>query len=462
MEGQTHKSTSQIVFMMTNAVLGAFYFGYAVSYMNPAMNTAQHQFEFVDSPQVNVIKGVLNALPAIGAAFGAISSGPMLSSFTIRQSMIITDCIGILGSGLQLIIQLPFLYAARFVLGVAVGLNSSLVPQYINLFSPKDLSGSLGAMNQMMINLGVLTGLAFGLGFDEDGTEKSYMLFVFDFGMLACALRTCFLLLIYTDEPPQYYLKIGDNQQAKHVLCTLYKTEHVNEILERLNQETKSNLSKRQSYSDCLRNPVIYPRVIIGSVLSLIQQFSGINAILIYSSGIFKESFSEETKNILNIAVGLTNLTFSILAIPLLNKFGRRPLLLYGTIYCSITLLVIGVFGSDQKGNGLIISIFMFLYLAGFQFSLGPVVWIYISDILPEKGVSIAVLANWIGCAIVAQFFLLLQDSAGFSGCFFIFGGFCVLGAIFIFFRVKETKDRSADTIENMYSLVNKVEDQNY
>ncbi|CAD8110180.1 unnamed protein product [Paramecium sonneborni] len=474
MSEQKHKSTSQFALLISNAVLGAFFFGYSVSYMNPAIKTADTQFDISGHPDPGekdhyqtLLNGLINAFPALGAAAGAILSGQIQSRFGLRLSFLLADLIGILGFIFQLPIHIATLLIGRLVIGFAVGMNSSLVPQYIKEFSPESLSGPFGAMFQMTINIGCLVALVMGMFFDADGESLGYFRFVIVFPMLICSLRLFFFAFAFQDNPPSYYILRNNHKTAKAVIRSYYKRKFVEQIFDDLKQqiETKQSeaLDKKQ------KSPSYSSRLQVGCILQVIQQFSGINAVLIYSSGLFIKitGGDNDLKNWLNITVGLVNLFFSIVAIPLLRNLGRRPLLLYGTLACSVFLGLISLFSCflpdddvekfEVTGSAVMVIIFMFLYLAAFQLSLGPVVWIYDADVLDEKGMSIAVLCNWLGCAIVAQFFGFI-NSAGMNYSFGIFFVFCSLGTVYIYYKVKETKGKNPQEIDQMF-LLGKVDD---
>ncbi|CAK91340.1 unnamed protein product (macronuclear) [Paramecium tetraurelia] len=460
MSEQQHKSTSQFALLISNAVLGAFFFGYSVSYMNPAIKTADTQFGITNDK--DLINGLINAFPALGAAAGAITSGKIQHQFGLRTSFLFADLIGVAGFLFQLPLNLATLLIGRLVIGYAVGMNSSLVPQYIKEFSPESLSGPFGAMFQMTINIGCLVALIMGMFFNADGESLDYFRFVVVFPMIICALRIFFLAFAFQDNPPSYYIYRNQYKAAKAVIRNYYKRRFADQIFDELKQQIEAKQSEAQD-SKTQDSASYKSRLIVGCTLQIIQQFSGINAVLIYSSGLFINitGGNNELKNWLNIAVGLVNLVFSMIAIPLLNNFGRRPLLLLGTSACTLFLGFISLFSFflpseddyEVTTSAIMVIIFMFLYLAAFQLSLGPVVWIYDADVLDEKGMSIAVLCNWLGCAIVAQFFGFINNHGGMQTSFGLFFVFCLLGTIYIYFQVKETKGKNPKDIDQMFML---------
>lgn len=167
----SHKSTFRITLLIANASIGAYLFGYSMSYMNPALKTVSHLYGIEGTPNQKLVEGFLlgipkkisPALPPIGAALGALASGQLLCYVGLREGFFITDLIANLGYALQLPVYVPSLMTARLLIGASLGLNSSLIPQYIKQFSPKALSGSLGAINQMTHTIGSLTGFVTGM-----------------------------------------------------------------------------------------------------------------------------------------------------------------------------------------------------------------------------------------------------------------------------------------------------------
>ncbi|CAD8182000.1 unnamed protein product [Paramecium pentaurelia] len=461
-----YKSALPFVLLVFNAVLGSLFFGYSISYLNSASNFYPIYYLIIDydvSTQ-NLLKALVGAIFTLSAGAGAMLSGNLLQKFSIRKSFMITDLIGIIGVLLEIISNIYWFYLARILIGFCVGLNSSLIPLYIKEFSPNRLSGSLGALNQLTINIGILIGLISAFFYksnvDEQSNDNIFRLFL-EIPLIFCVIRTLLLIFVFKNEPPSYYVQQNQLSQAQQIVEKYYLREKVDQVLDKIKSVIESKRLQKETYKDLFMNYSQRKRLLIGCGLQVLQQFSGINAIMFFSKIIFSSILNnDETKiNWANVTVGLINITFSLLAISLLQKFGRRTLLLYGTITCTIFLAIAFGFSFSQDPNTtieILIVLAIFGYLGAFQLSLGPVAWIYDADILSEKGMSLAVLCNWISCTFIAFAFVILDidhNKERLSIVFGVFTGCCVLGVFFIFKFVQETKDRTSSAINIFFSL---------
>ncbi|CAD8163032.1 unnamed protein product [Paramecium octaurelia] len=469
-----YKSALPFVLLVINAVLGSLFFGYSISYLNSASNfyPIYYLINEYDVSTQNLLKALVGAIFTLSAGAGAILSGNLLQQFSIRKSFMITDFIGIIGVVLEIIPNVYWFYLARIFIGFCVGLNSSLIPLYIKEFSPNRLSGSLGAMNQLTINIGLLIGLISAFFYktsdnsEESSNDNVFRLFL-ELPLIFCLLRTLLLIFVFKNEPPSYYVQKKQLIEAKQIVERYYLREKVDQVLETIKSVNESKKLQKETYRDLLMNYGQRKRLLIGCGLQVLQQFSGINAIMFFSKIMFSSILNNnETKiNWANVAVGLINIIFSFLAISLLQKFGRRTLLLYGTIVCTFFLSIAFGFSFSQDPSttiGILIVLAIFGYLGAFQLSLGPVAWIYDADILSEKGMSLAVLCNWISCTIIAFAFVILDidhNKERLSIVFGVFTGCCILGVCFILKFVQETKDRTQSAI-NIYFSLTKVREE--
>ncbi|CAK88851.1 unnamed protein product (macronuclear) [Paramecium tetraurelia] len=473
-----YKSALPFVLLVVNAVLGSLFFGYSISYLNSASNFYPIYYliyEYDVSTQ-NLLKALVGgiaiqiqqlAIFTLSAGAGAILSGNLLQQFSIRKSFMITDFIGIIGVVLEIIPNIYWFYLARIFIGFCVGLNSSLIPLYIKEFSPNRLSGSLGAMNQLTINIGVLIGLISAFDIEEESQNDNVFRLFLELPLIFCLLRTLLLIFVFKNEPPSYYVQKNQLIEAKQIVERYYLREKVDFVLEKIKSVIEQKKLQKETYRDLIMNYSQRKRLLIGCGLQVLQQFSGINAIMFFSKTIFSSILNNnETKiNWANVAVGLINIIFSFLAISLLQKFGRRTLLLYGTIVCTFFLSIAFGFSFSEDPNTtieILIVFAIFGYLGAFQLSLGPVAWIYDADILSEKGMSLAVLCNWISCTFIAFAFVILDiehNKERLAIVFGVFTGCCILGVFFILKFVRETKDRTQSAI-NIYFSLTKIREE--
>ena len=409
----------------------------------------------------------------IGAIIGAFCGGLLAMKFGRRTTFIIADIIGIIGCVIWIFQGNAPLLLGRLVSGVAVGINSAIVPLYINEISPKSISGSMGSMTQLMVNVGILISFLIGLNLASIVTIKAnpgdqwWWRFMFGFPILTAAIRTLVLLTCFRFETPTFLISKGKDEEAKEIIKKLYFEEHAEEIYQIFKEKLTNN--KDVSYSE-LFGKRYRSRVTMGILLSFVQQFSGVNAVLFYSNKILKgdvapenvDPFDDKMAKIFTILIGCILIFASWLSGSFIDKYGRKSILLLGDSLCIITLLILTIFGFLDLTNPS--KYIILVYMFSFGISLGPIVWLYLPEILPEKGVSIAALANWVGCGIIGLFFPMVKDAIQIQGTFLIFLACCVASFFYMLIFVKETKGKSSEEIEAMFTgeqLLLKDEEKN-
>jgi sugar porter (SP) family MFS transporter len=445
-----------------NCGLGAFFFGYNMGDLNPLQLLLQNG---IYSGLPNWQVGLIGSLISAGAIPGSFFGGQLANKVGRKYAMIITDLIAICGVMLTLVQEIYILLIGRFLCGVAAGLNSSLVPLYINEVSPVEYNGVTGSMNQVLICLGVLASYLMGYGVPYtpvgDVTYNDYYWrIILSVPGCVMALRTIMLLTVLRYETPKYLIYRSREEDARQVLHKIYSHDIASEQLMRLKaDQEKQNMEGRVTYSE-LFSKKYRKRIIVGIFLSIFQQVSGINALITYSTSLFigttpdnaslsdkEESYDEGRQ--LTVLFGVVNMVTPLITSAITTKVGRRTLLITGTAVDMVALFVYSFSGSIP----IITKIAVFVYTIGFGFSLGPIVWLYIAEILPDIGVGVAVVFNWSFAMIVVQVYPLLPDSWG-DYRFLTFGVCMIAGLLFMIFFVKETKDKQPNEIADMYAPV--------
>lgn len=455
-----HKSFFYVFSVVFNAALGTFFFGYMIGVFNPTQTCVEIVNGWNESEK-KVYDGVVTALMPVGAIIGAFIGGILGSKIGRRWTFILADIIGIVGCVIWIFSGFP-LFLGRFIGGISVGINSAVVPLYINEISPISVSGVMGSMTQLMVNVGILISFLLGLNLSDKKTIQEnpdgqfWWRFMFAFPIITQVIRTFLLLTVFNFDTVPYLVSKGRDEEAKTVLKKFYYEDSYEEIYDQV--KSKMSNSKDVSFGD-LFSKKYRGRLSMGILLSGIQQFSGVNAVIFYSTKIFTgdsgnddevDPFDEKMAKIFTILIGLILIFSSWLSGKFIDKFGRKSILLMGEMLCILTLFFLTLFGyiDLKEPSKYIILVYMF----SFGISLGPIVWLYLPEILPEKGVSLAALANWVFCGIIGLCFPMVKETINIQGTFLIFLCCCCAGLLYMMFFVKETKGKSAEEIEAMFN----------
>ncbi len=339
------------------------------------------------------------------------------------------------------------LLVARVVIGLAVGSSSMVVPLYIGEIAPPRIRGALVSFNQLAITSGILVSYLVDYGLSS---SQNWRLM---FGLAAIPATLMFTGMAFQHESPHWLVAHGRKDEARTILRKVRDEDDIDaEITEVL------ELSKRRSSARELLQPALRKLVTIGVVMAVFQQITGINTIIYYAPTLLANSgFGNSAALLANVVNGVVNVGMTIVAIWLLDRVGRRPLLLSGTAGMVAGMLVIAVTfligGSHLHGLGAFIAIAgLLIYTGSFAIGLGPVFWLLISEIYPVKirgrATSLATMANWGANFVVTISFLSLLGAIGDAGTFFLFGGLSIVALAYFQRQVPETKDRSLTAIE--------------
>lgn len=391
----------------------------------------------------------------IGCIAGAASAGVVGERFGRKKTLITAAILFIIGSiGAAIPDTFNQYIVFRMIGGVGIGITSTLCPLYNAEIAPAKYRGRLVALNQLATVTGIFlvyfTNLWIaGLGDEAWGITTAWR-WMFAFNAIP---GTLFLVLLFVvPESPRWLIKHGKAAQALPILLRIHgETLAKQEVLDIKASFKEVNSSIRQLFS-----PGIRIALIVGVGLAVLQQVTGINAVMYYAPEIFKETGAgTDAALIQTILVGLINFLFTILAIWLIDRVGRKVLLLIGSSIMTISLAVIGLAFHSGNTSGPIVLIFILVYVAAFAISLGPVVWVLISEIFPNriraKATAIASMALWLGNYVVSQSFPPMLASAGPAITFWIFGVLSLVTFVFTWRIVPETKGKSLEDIESLW-----------
>lgn len=411
----------------------------------------------------DAIKGFVIASALIGCVIGGAAAGFISKSFGRKKGLLIAavaffisaigawrpEAFNFFGT-----LDVYSFVVYRIIGGIGVGIASMISPMYIAEIAPANIRGRLVSFNQFAIIFGMVVIYFVNYFIAGQGNEQWLITegwrWMFFSGVIPAGIF--FLLLLFVPETPRYLVMRGQNEKALKVLEKIAGKEVAPGIL----QDIKGTLHETRvpwlSYGFFV--------IFIGIMLSVFQQFVGINVVLYYASNIFRNMGSSTNSSLLlTIIVGGVNLLFTIVAILTVDKFGRKPLMIIGSIGMAISMFALGIaFYTDHLGIAALI--FMLFYTAAFAMSWGPVCWVLLSEIFPNSirgALSIAVAAQWIANWIVSLTFPMLNDNVwltnkfhhGFS--YWIYGIMGVLSALFIWKLVPETKGKTLEEIEGLW-----------
>ena len=431
------------------AGLGGLLFGYdtgiiagALLYIDPDFGLSSFE------------SGVVVAAVPIGAVLGAMLAG-RFSTLWGRRSVIVASAIvfaiGAVGSAVAP--EFVTLTIARVILGVAIGLASATVPIYISEVAPPQVRGKLVTFFQLAVTVGIVVAYLVSLLFDPVEGWR-WML-----GLGAIPALALGIGMLSTPPSPRWLVMAGRPDDAREVLAEIRTggeqaiEDEITEIDDGLRTEGSG------SWRD-LRNPVVRAALVVGIGLAILQQVSGINTVIYYAPTIIKFTGIESSAAaiVASIAVGLVNVGMTFVAIRLLDRAGRKPLLLWGSALMAVALTSLAiVFATNtDSGVGSAIAILgLMLYVGAFAVSLGPVFWLMNGEIYPlavrSQAAAVGTMANWLFNFIVSLTFLLLVDAIGRDGAFFFYAGICVVTFFFCRALVPETKGKTLEEIQDIF-----------
>ena len=342
----------------------------------------------------------------------------------------------------------------RIIGGIGVGLASMLSPMYIAEIAPANVRGKLVSWNQFAIIFGMLViyfvNYFIAKSGNEDWLVNEGWRWMFFSGVIPAALFL--ILLFFVPETPRFLVMKGRDNEALTVLKKISGTDTADATLSEIKNTLHEKSAPWLSYGFFV--------IFIGIMLSVFQQFVGINVVLYYAGNIFRNmGSSTDTSLLQTIIIGSINLLFTVLAIYTVDRFGRKPLMIIGALIMAVSMFCLG-FSFSMHREGISALIFMLLYTAGFAMSWGPVTWVLLSEIFPNSvrgAMSIAVAAQWIANLIISWTFPMMNDNTwltekfnhGFS--YWIYGLMGLLAAWFVWKLVPETKGKSLEEIEKLW-----------
>jgi len=440
------------------AACGGLLFGYDWVVIGGAKPFYEAYFHITDP----ATSGWAMSSALVGCIFGAMVSGWLSDRFGRRLPLIIAAIAFTLSAvGTALANDFDWFVFWRIVGGVGIGLASALAPVYIAEISPAEKRGRFVAINQLTIVIGVLAAQLVNLMIAEPvasaatqaeilQTWNAQIGWRYMFGAEGVPAVLFLLLMFVVPESPRWLAKANRYPQAEKVLRRIGSVEYAQHTLSDIRHSLGSE--NQQVPLSALWQPKVRPIVVMGVVLAVFQQWCGINVIFNYAQEIFASAgfdINDTLKSI--VATGLINLIFTLLALPLVDRIGRRRLMQYGAAGLTIIYVLIGMAYSFGI-MGLPVLLLVLVAIAIYAVTLAPVTWVLLSEIFPNRvrGTAMATctLALWVACFVLTYTFPLLNVALGAAGSFFLYGAICLAGWAFVQLKVPETKGVSLEVLE--------------
>jgi sugar porter (SP) family MFS transporter len=429
------------------AAIGGLLFGYDTGVISGALLYIKGDLHANSTAQEWIVSVLL-----LGAILGAAISAYSADIFSRKWTKVLSGCVYVIAAlGCAFSVNVPMLIGFRFLLGISVGTASFVSPLYISEVAPPKARGGLVSFNQLAVTTGILISYIVNFLFKDVPGDWRWML-----GIAALPGAALAIGMLSVPHTPRWLVQHSRKDQAKAVLERLRDSDPKADIpgeLKGIEEENKREGASR--IRDVFRKS-LRPLVLVGLALAFFQQFVGVNTVIYYAPTILTDTGLTKSSSVTQtVFVGVTNVVFTIIAVLLLDRIGRRKLLLIGTVGLTIALAVLGVYFTSpwlQHHAGYLALGGLLLYIASFAIGLGPVFWLMISEIYPigvrSKSMAISTMVNWAANFIVAGTFLTVSSAITRQGTFFVYTGIAVVAFLFFLWKVPETRGRSLEQIQ--------------
>ena len=455
------------------ATLGGLLFGYDTGVISGTVGSLESFFvdpKGLSETAASAFKGFLVASALIGCIIGGIFGGLVSKKLGRKKGLVLAGIlflISALGSSMpemfiRPIGELDHTFSTIFIVyriigGIGVGLASMLSPLYIAEIAPAKIRGKLVSLNQLAIVGGFMVVYFVNYFISRGGGSDAWLNEIGWRWMFASEVIPAGLflgLLYFVPDTPRSLMLKNKPEEALDVLVKINGVEEGTKILEEIKGSLTSHSGKLLSYGWLI--------IVIGISLSVFQQFVGINVVLYYAPEIFKTiSSGTDTALLMTIIVGIVNFLFTIIAVKTVDKYGRKPLMIIGALGMAVAMLSLG-FVFFSGATGYLALACMVLYVASFAMSWGPVVWVLLSEIFPNKirgkAMAVAVAAQWISNYLVSFTFPIMNDNSYLTELFnhgfayWIYGLMSLLAMYFVWKYVPETKGKTLEEMEGVWN----------
>lgn len=441
------------------AAMGGLLFGYDWVVIGGARQFYESYFHLTTEQLV----GWANSCALVGCFVGSLAAGYAGERFGRKRVLLLSAILFAVSSALTgWSYSFPAFIFWRIIGGTAIGLSSNISPLYIAEISPAVVRGRLVSLNQLAVVTGILLAQIANWQIARPVPDHLSRIALmqswnvqYGWRWMFCAVVVPAMIFTVTSffipESPRWLLTKGKEAAAYDVLARIgggsYAQSEVTNIRKALDLEAGMKTSWRE-----LRMPGIRKIVMIGIALAVLQQWTGINILFNYAAEVYRAAGYGQNDIFLNIVItGAINLIFTLVAVLIVDRIGRRPMMLYGCLGIGVSNLLAGA-AYNAGWHGRTVLLLTLSAIACYALTLAPVTWVLISEIFPNRtrsqGVSVAVCALWLSSFALTYTFPWIDRTLGSSGTFLGYGGICVAGAVFVYFFVPETKGQTLEQIE--------------
>ena len=460
-QGSALLHTGYLWLVAASGALGGLLFGYDWVVIGGAKPFYEIYFH-LDSPEW---QGWAMSCALLGCLIGAVAAGYLSNRFGRKPLLVLASLVFALSSlGTALAARFAIFVTWRIFGGFAIGLASGVSPMYIAEISPAHLRGRLVSLNQMAIVLGILMAQIANWLIARPvpaGATPAAILASWNgqyawrcmFGATVGPSLLFFVAALLVPESPRWLAGKGRERQALRILERLGGAVYARKVLEELRSASgEASSAPRVSLLRELAHPGVARALVLGVVLAVLQQWCGINVIFNYAQEIFTAAGYQISGILFNIVItGVVNMVFTIVAFSVIDRFGRRFLLITGIAALAAIYIALGLL-YRLHFTGIPMLVLVLAAIAAYSMSLAPVTWVVISEIFPNRirsgAVSIAVTSLWTACFALTCTFPLLNAALSTAGVFFTYAAICLAGLLFLYLRLPETQNRTLEEIE--------------
>jgi sugar porter (SP) family MFS transporter len=441
------------------AAMGGLLFGWDWVVIGGAKPFFQRYFQLTSEAQI----GWANSCALIGCLVGALVAGALSDKFGRKRLLLLAALLFTVTSlGNALANNFSIFIAWRMFGGVAIGLASNLSPMYIAEIAPAQIRGKLVSINQLTVVIGILLAQYINwflvrnlpAGATDEFIRNSWFGqqgWRWMFGLTAVPALLFFFGMFLAPESPRWLAKYGKTERARRILTRIGGPGYAEAAITEIASAQSGDGGQRVRFAELLE-PKMRKVLVLGVVLAVFQQWCGINVIFNYAEEIFRAAGYDISTVLKNIAwTGSVNLAFTFVALGVVDRAGRRPLMLFGSAALFLIYLALGVcYGGGVKGLPMLLLVLA--AIGCYAMSLAPVTWVVIAEIFPNRirgaAMAVAVSSLWIACFLLTYTFPILNATLGPAGTFWLYAVICSAGFVFIKIKLPETKGKTLEQIQ--------------